>query len=205
MSCLGFWQWLIGVMMAKAFLSYGELAEMKTKVQHAKDMAELEALISKYRKAVEQVKLMQKAVLKSHTKVNGHIANMKRQVEREQAKRKREEESQEMQKVKAQAKLAAKKVARQAAEVAPFFAMGLDKLIGEGLAKDWVVFSPEQVLDVEVPCLFRSTSAVTSWSSQAKVQVALGYFGGRYKKTDGYNQDRQGERERETRDRNREI
>ena len=178
------------ILAMKAFMSYAQVCELKEKVAAAKDMKELETIASIYRKTMDQLKLMAKSVGKSTQKVSGHVANLKRQEEREKAKRKSEEEAMEVQKVRAQAKLAAKKVARQAEEPSALFSMGLDKLLADSLADACAGIKEKDMMDPEKPAIIYCTEGLKSWSAHAKVEVALGFFGGKDKKTEAYNQER---------------
>ena len=43
-------------------------------------------------------------------------------------------------------------------------------------------------IDIDVPALFTKNTKIAEWSNTSKMQVALGGFGGRYKKTESFSQ-----------------
>ena len=87
------------------------------------------------------------------------------------------------------AKAAAKKVKEQAESIPAIFEIGLDKLqqtevmpaMREVTGIDFKEFG-----SIESPVLFKENTKISDWCNTSKMQVALGSFGGRYKKTESF-------------------
>eukprot|EP00971_Amphidinium_carterae_P066911 1325208-Amphidinium_carterae.1 len=123
---------------AQALLCSVQLNELARKFLEAKDMTALGALQSTYKKAAEQVKLLEKSVKVSANRLKSHVENAARKLQREEAKRKRQKEQEELKQVRASAKAAAKKVQADGVQTPPLFQHSVAELVRKGIAKQLV-------------------------------------------------------------------
>ncbi|CAK9036130.1 Uncharacterized protein SCF082_LOCUS21603 [Durusdinium trenchii] len=162
-------------------LSLLEMTELCEKVLNSQGMLELDEKLECWKHSVEQVKLLVAGISKSAQNITSHVANLSRKQKREETKRKKQQESTAVAEAKKMAKAAAKKVKDQEDTVDPIFEVGLDKLQHdmEVAGSEWSEFPT-----VDEPILFKDNRKISEWANEPKMQLALGSFGGRYKKTD---------------------
>ena len=122
--------------------------------------------------------------------MKSHIDGKLREVDRALNTQIKQKEQLAVDELKKQAKKAATKVKTDEATLPPIFSIDVDKLIAESHAKEITkVAKPAadfKVIDADVPILFCELECVAKMNAQARVQMALGLWGGKYKKEEGF-------------------
>eukprot|EP00435_Cladocopium_sp_Y103_P027036 s3755_g6.t1 len=180
-------------------LSYLEMTEIQEKILLVETMKDLDEKLEVWTKCVQQVKLLAGGISKSASNLTTHVANIARKAQRDETKKRRLEETKAVAEAKKKAKAAAKKVKDDANSTPPIFEIGLDKLqhtdvmpamrdrggcqncLGAEVTGDFKEFG-----SIEAPVLFKGNGKISDWCNTPKMQVALGSFGGRYKKTESF-------------------
>jgi hypothetical protein len=175
---------------ADALLSFRQMSELLDQFLAIDTQKCLEDTLQMWKKSVEQIKLLVGGINKSSSNLKSHLNSLKKKVEREERKKKRLEEQKEVSEVRSKAKAAAQKVKDQQAEIPALFNVDVQKFIDEKSMEPFTELSGDFVsFDVEYPCIFKDQPAIDSWVKTPKIQVCLGNFGGRYKKTDVFTQE----------------
>ena len=164
---------------------FNEILDQVLGVNTVKDLDEL---LATWRSAADQVKLLAAGIAKSANNVKAHVDASARKALRKEKMEEKAKEQKLVDHVKKTAKEAAAKVKELEAEAPPLFKQDLPKLQQQGVFKKVVIH--EQIegaaINLAEPFVLAECSAVTDWSQQAKIQVALGNFGGKYKKKSSY-------------------
>lgn len=100
-------------------------------------------------------------------------------------------EQQALDHVKKTAKEAAAKVKEMESEAPPLFLINFPALVSAGIVAEVKTHNKleGETLNVDKPFIVKEISIVTEWGKHAKVQVALGNFGAKYKKKSSYQSD----------------
>lgn len=156
-------------------------------------MRDLDEMLATGKSAAAQVKLAASGNSKSATNLKTNVDALARKRARAQKQAGNAKEQQVMDQVKKTAKEAAAKVKEMEAEAPPIYTVDVQKLIGDGIFTDITRHTKleNEALNLDRPFLVKEISLVADWGKDTKVQVALGNFGGKYKKKSSYLSDGQ--------------
>lgn len=117
-----------------------------------------------------------------------HVDALARKQARAQKLAEKAKEQQALDHVKKTAKEAAAKVKEMESEAPPLFLINFPALVSAGIVAEVKTHNKleGETLNVDKPFIVKEISIVTEWGKHAKVQVALGNFGGKYKKKSSY-------------------
>ena len=160
------------------------------KMLSAQNSADLDNLCKSWNTGADQLKMLANGMTKSANSLKAHVDNLKRKDERAKTTSQRAEEQAVVDVLKNQTKLSAKKV-QEAEDSLPYlFSVDIKELTSLGLAQDIVVYDKATPLNNLVtasePCILRKSNLAEEWNVDAKIQVAMGSFGSKYKKKSQY-------------------
>lgn len=162
--------------------------EMLEKTMHCDSLQQLTELMTEWKQGVGQLQQLTAALTKSGRNLKSHVSNLKRAAEREIEKKKKAEEVAVVNEVKKRTEVAAKQVKSASEETPALFKVPLEEL-QKATATAVAMISgelPADALKLQVPLLMKAVPAVEVWQKSPQIQVALGRFGGKYKKQTGY-------------------
>ena len=169
----------------KASLHMSELTESTLA---ASAMEELDERVDAFKKSAEQTRLLAASLTKAANNFLGHIKNLKKKQERDATKQKKDEENREVSRVKAVAKAAAQQVKQEEKSTPALFLVDLAQMENDSSVLKFPVHDGSvKEIPMDRPVLFKNIQAVQEWAKLPKLQLALGTFGGKYKKADSYN------------------
>lgn len=167
-----------------------ELQAIRNKMLEAENLQALDGLVLKFKNSANQVALLINGIKKSASNLKTHTDNLLRKSQRQAKAREREVEMAEVNAARAKAKAAAARVKdEEKQKVSPVFQMSVHTLETEELIVKVPIMenvAENNKVDPDKPFILRGADPIATWTSDAKIQVALSSFGGKYKKKAGY-------------------
>ena len=143
----------------------------------------LDKLTEEFCKGLVCAKEIKDSLSKAALSLKAHVANVKREALRKEKDAKARREKAEKDVVSTRAKQAAERLKKQEADVPPFFKItqeNWDDAIKNNIAKE--IPKGASVGVENCPALIEGWDKIDEFLAQDKVQIALGNFGGQYKK-----------------------
>lgn len=166
--------------------------EILGRVLHVTSMQELEEMIQVWRKGVVQVQLMAKSINKSVARLKSHVDGLARKEARKQRDADKRVENDAIARERRKAQEAVAKVSAIQIQAPPFFLMDFPALQAESVIEAVTIHNnlDGAQLNIDMPFIIKECAAITTWKDQAKMQVALSSFGGKYKKRGNFEADK---------------
>ena len=185
---------LRGVMKSKSILvvqdtdalwAQRQMHLLQEKILVSKTMDELEETKQFLQNSIQQTKMLAAAMNKSANNLSGHVRNQERKQSREEERKRRLEESKAVEEARNTARKAAKQVKEEDETIPALFQVILPELVDNKIATNFTVHDGKiEKFNIDEPAMFINMAFVEEWQKAARMQVALGNFGGKYKKAE---------------------
>lgn len=173
------------VQQADALCCHAHIFDLKESLLSMSTLADMEKVVATIKASNDQAKMLREGLSKSAANLKSHVDGLKRRIGRERAKQQRDNDQKEVDAVRKKARDAAEKVKIEETEVPHVYKIEYSILGGAAEFDPVVVVKKApQEIDVDSPALFEDMECIDIWNKEAKVQLALGNWGGRYKRSD---------------------
>ena len=171
-----------------------QLEELMEAALALRTMEQLNESAGMWMNCSAQVKHLASSMNKSAQNLVAHVKLLKRKEDQDIAHQQRRVEQQAVHAARSQAAVAAQVVQQGEKQVPAFYKITMEDLIACGKEMRTVDGStigalPMEPLSVDEPYIFKNFTCTEKWAKQPKVQVALGSFGGRYKRMETFKTD----------------
>ena len=167
-------------------MCFAHMEAVKEGLLNSSSIHVLDANVKLLEDALAAAKSFKDGVVKAGASLKSHIENKKRGHERDEKNKKVAADQAVVKEEQKKAKEAANRVKVEEAQAPPLFKLDYAGMLSQGclISLEPVVNDPKNPLAIDLPVLLsdKAVEAVTKWHSTSKVQLALGTFGGSYKK-----------------------
>jgi hypothetical protein len=153
----------------------------------APTLSDMHKRVVEFKNSVAAIRQVKDGATKAAASLKQHINNKSRSMARKRTQELKAKENEEADHVKKKAKAAAVLIKAEADLADPIFRIDWQKLLAETLLKKITEVQEADVakfkLKVEEPCLLLGHAALAKMQTLPKVQMAIGNFGGTYKRS----------------------